>query len=76
MCLGIPARIIETRSGHPDLITVDVSGAQRVVNAAILSGEQLRPGQWVMLHTGFAVEVMDEADALASLEILGQIGDG
>jgi hydrogenase assembly chaperone HypC/HupF len=74
MCLGIPGRVIEMVEGYYGQIAlVDVVGARREINVGML--DRVVPGDWVMIHLGFAVEVVDqlEADrALAGLEMMGR----
>ncbi|MDJ0464260.1 carbamoyltransferase HypF [Streptomyces sp. H27-C3] len=75
MCLGIPGRVVEIVDGYAgQLALVDVEGAQRRVNIGMLD-EPPADGDWVLLHMGFAVEVIDEAkarEALSELEMMGQ----
>jgi hydrogenase assembly chaperone HypC/HupF len=74
MCLGIPGRVIEMVEGyHGQIALVDVVGARREINVGML--DHVAPGDWVMIHLGFAVEVVDEAEAeraLSGLEMMGQ----
>lgn len=63
MCLGLPAQVIEVSPAHPDLVRVDVTGAQRTINAGLLAGEQLAAGDWVLVHSGFALERLTEEEA-------------
>lgn len=74
MCLGIPGEVVSRHPEIDDLVTVDVLGARRLVNVGLLD-ERPAPGQWVLIHVGFALEVID-ADgaraALAGLELLGR----
>jgi hydrogenase expression/formation protein HypC len=75
MCLGIPGQILEFSSSHEHLARVDVSGVTRVVNIGLLEDEHLEPGDWVLIHVGFAMSKIDEAEAslaLASLQMMGQ----
>jgi hydrogenase expression/formation protein HypC len=77
MCLGIPGRLVEMLD-HEHLARVDVSGVGRVVNIGLLEDEQLEPGDWVLIHVGFAMSKIDEAEAaraLASLQLMGQAYD-
>jgi hydrogenase expression/formation protein HypC len=74
MCLGIPGEVIEFLPDQPDLARVNVSGAKRVINIGLLSGEELKPGDWVLIHVGFALSKIDEAEAAAALEFLESIG--
>ncbi len=54
MCLGIPALIVELLD-HEHLARADVSGVGRVVNIGLLEDEDLAPGDWVLVHVGFAM---------------------
>jgi hydrogenase maturation protein HypF len=75
VCLGIPGRVVELVPGYADqLAVVDVVGAQRRVNVGMLDGPPT-PGAWVLIHMGFALEVIDSqaADAaLSGLELMGR----
>jgi hydrogenase expression/formation protein HypC len=75
MCLGIPGRVVEIVPGFADqLAVVDVQGARRRVNIGMLDALPA-PGDWVLIHMGFAVEVVDEAaaeQALSGLELMGR----
>jgi hydrogenase expression/formation protein HypC len=74
MCLGIPGEVVEIIADRPDLARVDVSGVKRAVNIGLLEGEDVRPGDWVLIHVGFALSKIDEAEAKAALEFLESIG--
>jgi hydrogenase expression/formation protein HypC len=74
MCLGIPGEVIEFLPDQPDLARVDVSGARRVINVGLLAEEKVEPGDWVLIHVGFALSKIDEAEAAAALEFLEGIG--
>jgi hydrogenase expression/formation protein HypC len=73
MCLAIPAQI-ERVLPDSDLATADVSGVKRNVNIGLLEGEKLVPGDWVLIHVGFAISKVDEQEARASLEFLEGLG--
>jgi hydrogenase expression/formation protein HypC len=74
MCLGIPAQIVAIHTDNPDLATVDVNGVKRTVNIGILERGEVAAGDWVLLHVGFAMAKMDEAEARAALEFLESMG--
>ena len=74
MCLGIPGEVIEFIPDQPDLARVDVSGVRRVISVGLLAGEDLKPGDWVLIHVGFALSRIDEAEAAAALKFLAGIG--
>ncbi|MGW1020016.1 carbamoyltransferase HypF [Streptomyces niveus] len=74
MCLGIPGRVVEIVEGYADqLALVDVEGARRRINVGMLDAPPAA-GDWVLLHMGFAMEIIDEtkaAEALSGLEMMG-----
>ena len=74
MCLGIPGEVIDFVPDQPDLARVDVSGVKRVINIGLLADEQVSPGDWVLIHVGFALSKIDEAEAAAALQFLEGIG--
>jgi hydrogenase expression/formation protein HypC len=80
MCLGIPGRVVELIEGYGgQLALVDVEGAKRKVNIGMLEEQDLDPGDWVLIHMGFAVERVDAAGAeaaMAGLEMMGRPRDG
>lgn len=75
MCLGIPGRVVEVLDGYADqLALVDVEGAQRNINIGMLD-DVPASGDWILIHMGFAMEVIDQKqaeDAIAGLEMMGQ----
>ena len=78
MCLGIPGQLREITEANPHLARVEVSGVSRLVNIGLLEDEGLAPGDWVLIHVGFAMSKIDEEEAalaLASLQLMGQAYD-
>ena len=76
MCLGIPGRIVEMHPEVDHLARVDVSGVGRMINIGLLEDEHLAPGDWVLIHVGFAMSKIDEQEAalaLASLQMMGEM---
>ena len=74
MCLGIPGEVVEFLPDQPDLARVSVSGVRRVINVGLLSDERLVPGDWVLIHVGFALSKIDEDEAASALAFLEGIG--
>ncbi|MEU6643952.1 HypC/HybG/HupF family hydrogenase formation chaperone [Saccharomonospora sp. NPDC046836] len=73
MCLAIPGEIVEVGADRPDIAKVVVSGVKRSVNIGLLS-EPPVAGDWVLIHVGFALSKIDEAEAKAVLDFLEEIG--
>ncbi len=77
MCLAIPGRVIEVVDEANRLAKVDVAGVQRNVNIGLLDadpGGGVGPGDWVLIHVGFALSQVDEEEAQATLELLKGMG--
>jgi hydrogenase expression/formation protein HypC len=74
MCLGIPGEIVEILPDQPDLAKVDVSGVRRNINIGLITEERPRPGDWILIHVGFALSKIDEAEAKAAMDFLEGIG--
>jgi hydrogenase expression/formation protein HypC len=70
MCLGIPAQLVAGDTGHPDLVMAEVGGVPRPVNVGLLD-ERPGPGDWILVHMGFALSVMTAAEAQDALDALG-----
>lgn len=74
MCLGIPGEVIELMPEHPDLARVDVSGVKRAINIGLLTDDPPVPGDWILIHVGFALSKIDEKEAKAAMDFLIGIG--
>jgi hydrogenase expression/formation protein HypC len=73
MCLAIPGRVLDVLDRESDLVKVEIGGVRRDVNAALLDGA-LEPGDWVLIHVGFALSRIDEDEAQATLRLLEAMG--
>lgn len=76
MCLAIPGQVVELVDELNRLAKVNVAGVQRTVNIGLLDGENggVGKGDWVLIHVGFAMSRVDEAEAMATLQLLRQMG--
>ena len=75
MCLGIPGQIIDIVDDENSIAKVDVSGVRRNVSVALVRPEGIGPGDWVLIHVGFAMSKIDEneaRDTMQALQMLGQ----
>ena len=77
MCLAIPGQVVEVVDEENRLAKVDVAGVQRTVNIGLLDGDGggVGPGDWVLIHVGFALSKVDEEEARATLRLLEQMGE-
>ncbi len=76
MCLGIPGQLVELTPDNDQLARVDVAGVRRMINIGLLEDEVLQPGDWVLIHVGFAMSKIDEAEATVALASLKLMGSG
>ncbi len=76
MCLAIPGRIVAIVDEPKRLARVDVAGVHRNVNIGLLDsdGVGVGPGDWVLIHVGFAMSKVDETEALLTRNQLERMG--
>ena len=74
MCLGIPGQIIEIVDETFQIAKVDVSGVKRGVSIALIAEEGVSPGDWVLIHVGFAMSKIDEQEAQEAMKALQEMG--
>ena len=76
MCLAIPGQIIDIADESNRLARVDVAGVRRSVNIGLLEDGDggPGPGDWVLIHVGFAISRIDEEEARATRRLLEQMG--
>ncbi len=78
MCLGIPGQIVELVDETNLIAKAEVSGVRRNVNIGLLDadvGGGVGPGDWVLIHVGFAMSKVDEAEALETRRMLESMGE-
>jgi hydrogenase assembly chaperone HypC/HupF len=75
MCLAVPGRIVSIEGDDPLLRSgrVDFSGAVKLVNLAYVPEAQV--GDYVLVHVGFAISTVDEAEARLVFQYLKEMGD-
>ena len=76
MCLAVPAKIVSLNAADDDLFrtgNVDFSGVQKEISFAYVPEAQI--GDYVIVHAGFALSVLDENEALASLQVFQDLAD-
>jgi hydrogenase expression/formation protein HypC len=79
MCLGVPGRIVEIVDRELLLAVADVSGVRRKVNVTCIVDDAYPIdaciGEWVLIHVGFAMARIDEAEAAETLKVLTMMGE-
>lgn len=71
MCLAIPVRVVERLAGDDAL--VDVGGVRKTISLALVDGVQ--PGDYVILHVGYAIQKLDTDEAARTLALFAELGD-
>jgi hydrogenase expression/formation protein HypC len=76
VCLAIPGQVIEIADPTHRIAKVEVAGVRRNVNVGLLDGaaDGAGPGDWVLIHVGFAISRIDEEEAQATLRLLERMG--
>lgn len=76
MCLAIPGQVVDLVDEPNRLARVEVAGVRRTVNVGLLDGDGQAPGpgDWVLIHVGFALSRIDEDEARATLRVLEEMG--
>jgi hydrogenase expression/formation protein HypC len=77
VCLAIPGQVLELVDESNRLARVDVAGVKRNVNVGLLDGDDggIGPGDWVLIHVGFAISKVDEHEARATRRLLEGMGE-
>ena len=78
VCLAIPGQVVELVDPGNQIAKVDVVGVKRNINISLLADENdgrgAQPGDWVLIHVGFALSRVDEQEAHATLSLLQGMG--
>ena len=72
MCLAVPAKVLEVKGNRA---VVDFGGVRREVSLLLVRREEVREGSYVLVHTGYAIAVLDEKEARETLEIWREISE-
>ena len=71
MCLGIPMKIVELKEDFTAV--AEVRGIRRLISVFLLQDEDLKVGDWVMVHTGSAIGKLDEQEAQENLRLIEEV---
>ncbi|MFA5454128.1 MAG: HypC/HybG/HupF family hydrogenase formation chaperone [Sulfurimonas sp.] len=72
MCLSIPSKVVKIDRQN-SIATVDTMGVKREASLALVGDEEIKIGDYVLLHIGFVMNKIDEKEALLSLEAFAKI---
>ncbi len=75
MCLAIPGKILEFVEPARQLAVVEVSGVRRKINVDLLNDAPLDPGDWVLIHVGFAMSKISVEQAEEQMRLLAMLGE-
>jgi hydrogenase expression/formation protein HypC len=74
MCLGIPGKILSIFDDHgTKMANIDFGGVTRSVCVEVIPEAQ--PGDWTIVHAGFALNILSESEALETLDILKEMSE-
>ena len=74
MCLGVPAEIVAFDEAESGRARVSLSGVERMISTDLLMDEDVKVGDWVLLHVGFAISKIDAAEAATTLDQIKKLG--
>ena len=75
MCLAIPGKIVELVSGPENWAIVDVVGLRRRIDISLVADDGAAPGDWVLIHVGFAMSKISESAATEQMGMLQMLGE-
>src|SRR5579863_6408112 len=75
MCLAIPGQVVQLFPEQPNAALIDVVGVCRRVDLGLLQDDLPKMGDWVLIHVGFAMSKISEADALDQMRTLRALGE-
>jgi hydrogenase expression/formation protein HypC len=75
MCLGIPGQVVAFLEETDQLAKVEVTGVKRNINIGLVKDEGLKLGDWVLIHVGFAMSIIDEEEAARAMDGLRLLGE-
>lgn len=74
MCLGIPGQIVEIVDEKTNIAKAEVGGVRRDIQFGLIAPEGVAPGDWVLIHVGFAMSKIDEEEARSTMDFLQGLG--
>lgn len=74
MCLGVPAEIVAFDEAESGLAKVSLSGVERMISTDLLMEEDVKVGDWVLVHVGFAMSKIDADEAATTLDQIKKLG--
>lgn len=75
MCLAIPGRIVTLNETDPSSAIAEIGGIRRQVNIDLVKEEGIGPGDWILIHVGFAMSRIEESEAREQLRLLALLGE-
>lgn len=75
MCLAIPGKIVEISSENANSALVEVVGVRRHIDLGLLEDDRPKPGDWVLIHVGYAMSKISDQDAVEQMRTLEALGE-
>jgi len=69
MCLAVPAEVVEILES--DIALVEAGGARKRISLSLVDGAKV--GDYVLVHAGFAIEIVDEEEARKTMELFEEL---
>ncbi len=76
MCFGIPGQVIGSSPDEPQFLRVSADGVERNIQGLLLDGDPPQPGDWVLIHLGFALERLSPEQAADLFAVMAELGEG
>jgi hydrogenase expression/formation protein HypC len=75
MCLAIPGKIVSLADDPANSAMIEIAGVRRRVDVSLVEPDGISPGDWVLIHVGFAMSKINEEDAMDQLRMLTALGE-
>jgi hydrogenase expression/formation protein HypC len=72
MCLAVPAKVIKV---YGERAVVEIGGVRREASLSLVADQGISVGDYVLIHTGFAIQKVDEEEAKETLDLLRQLAE-
>ena len=75
MCLAVPGRVVSIDQADPEMIMAKVDFSGIVKDVCVQWLPEVKEGDYILAHVGMALNIVDEKDAMETLELLREMGD-
>ena len=75
MCLAVPGKVLSIDKSNPDLIMAKVNFSGVMKDICVQWLPEVQEGDYVLAHVGMALNILDEEEALETLELIRELGE-